>query len=253
MNQLTITDAFIWGTVSISGIVAGSLLGVYSKWGHKKISLIMALGAGLLIAAATVELAAEAFENLSSFTTGIFIFLAGAILFSLANNTVNTHGARNRKRCAECVERLPEEEKPGNGLAILIGTVMDAIPEALVLGVTLQSSGIVYPLIFAISIGNFPEALASSEGMLKAGNSRKKVFFTWTLVAIVTIILTGTGFWIARYLNHDTIAMFQLFGAGAMISLLTETIIPEVTNQVSRFAGLLFASGFVLYIIINHL
>lgn len=253
MSQLTITDAFIWGAVSILGIIAGSLLGSYSKLGHKKISLIMALGAGLLIAAATVELASEALKNLSSFTTGIFIFLTGAVTFSLANNLVSKLGARNRKRCAECVERLPEEEKPGNGLAILIGTVMDAIPEALVLGVTLQSTGIVYPLIFAISIGNFPEALSSSEGMLKAGNSRKKVFLTWAAVAIVTIGLTGTGFWIARYLNHDAIAILQLFGAGAMISLLTETIIPEATNQISKFSGLLFASGFALYLLINHL
>jgi len=50
--------AIFWGAVPAAGIMAGALLGVYAPLSHRAIARAMSLGAGLLLAAAAVELAA---------------------------------------------------------------------------------------------------------------------------------------------------------------------------------------------------
>jgi ZIP family zinc transporter len=78
----------------------------------------------------------------------------------------------NRKRCG-CVLQPSENDVPGSGLAITLGTVMDAVPEGIVLGLSLFTQGVNLPLILAIALGNLPEAISGSVGMLVA--SRTKV------------------------------------------------------------------------------
>jgi len=62
------------------------------------------------------------------------------------------------------VSQPSEAERPDSGLAIAMGTAMDAVPEALVLGLVLQMNGPDAALIAAITLGNLPEAMSASAG-----------------------------------------------------------------------------------------
>src|ERR687886_637563 len=60
-----------------------------------------------------------------------------------------------------------------SGLALLVGSVMDNIPENMALGISLVTGGAVnIVLIAAIFISNFPEGLAFTEGMKSNGGSK---------------------------------------------------------------------------------
>ena len=58
----SITVATAWGALTASGILVGALLGLFARLTHSAIARSMSIGAGLLLAAASVELAAEVLE-----------------------------------------------------------------------------------------------------------------------------------------------------------------------------------------------
>ena len=52
--------ALFWRAISVSEIITGALIGIFAPLHYRAIAATMAVAAGLLLAAATVELAAEA-------------------------------------------------------------------------------------------------------------------------------------------------------------------------------------------------
>lgn len=247
---MNLTEVFFWATISVLGIIFGSFIGTTFKFKHNSIAKTMAIAAGLLIAAATIELVVEAIKDISLYVA-TFAFIFGALGFSLGNNYLNNLGAKNRKRCGECASQLTEEKNPGSGLAITLGTAMDAIPESIVLGITFFTFGVNYPLILAIALGNLPEALSGSVGMLHAGRKKNWIYKIWFGVAILSISLTVVGFLLAESLSPSTVSFLQLFGAGALIAMVSETLIPEAFHDSPKYSGTLVAIGFLLLLIIN--
>ena len=130
--------AFCWGLAAASGVLGGTILGLITQLPHRAIAAIMSFGAGVLLSAASIKIASEALIVAGAVFTGGGI-IAGAAMFSIANAALAT--AKDRKRCGECKPQLSEAEAPGSGTSIALGTALDAVPEALVLGVTLRVSG----------------------------------------------------------------------------------------------------------------
>ena len=52
--------AFCWGAAAASGVLAGAILGLATHLRHRAIAGIMSLGAGVLLAVASIEIASEA-------------------------------------------------------------------------------------------------------------------------------------------------------------------------------------------------
>jgi hypothetical protein len=129
--------AFGWGAAAASGVLAGAILGLTTHLRHRTIAAIMSLGAGVLLSVASIEIASEALMLAGAASTVAGI-VAGAATFSIANAVLVT--ARDRKRCGECRQQPSEADAPGSGTSIALGTALDAVPEALVLGVTLRAA-----------------------------------------------------------------------------------------------------------------
>ena len=65
----------------------------------------------------------------------------------------------------------------GSASAIVLGTVLDGIPESFVLGSSLLQEGAVpTAVVVGVFVSNVPEALSGSAGLLQAGWSRIRVF-----------------------------------------------------------------------------
>lgn len=249
---MTIYEVTFWAVTSVLGIIAGAFIGLNFNFNHRTIAKTMALAAGLLIAAATIELAAEAIEH-APLIYAIIAFLIGSLGFSFGNVLLSSHGAKDRKRCGECVAQPTEDEKPGSGLAITLGTGMDAVPESIVLGLTLFTNGVDLPLILAIALGNLPEAISGSVGMLQAGRKKSWIFKVWGGVALASILLTVLGFFLAQNISETMVSLLQLFGAGALIAMVVETLIPEAFHGTPKYSGTIVAFGFALLLTVNAL
>lgn len=242
--------AFGVGLAAGSGVLIGALLGLVAKLRHRTIAAIMSMGAGLLLALASVDVATEARRVIGP-TSTIAAVLVGAATFSLANAAIT--GARNRTRCGECEPQPSEADSPGSGMSIALGTMLDAVPEGLILGVTLRSGGPDVVLIVALAFANLPEALSGTAGMRLASRSITYVLGLWGGVALGTATLTALGFAFLGNVAHDKTTMLEAFGAGALIAVAAETMIPEAFHKGPRYSGLLAAVGFSALTVLGEL
>jgi ZIP family zinc transporter len=129
--------ALAWGMLSSVGLVVGAVAGSFSRLSHHAIALAMSVGAGLLLAAASLELAAEAIR-IAGPGPAVVSLLLGAAVLSAANALLARFGAAHRKRCGGCTPQPSESQQQGSGVAIALGTALDAVTEGLVFGLALR-------------------------------------------------------------------------------------------------------------------
>ncbi|MDP9412592.1 MAG: ZIP family zinc transporter [Pseudomonadota bacterium] len=235
--------AFGLGLLSASGLIGGALGGTFVPLRHRGIASLMALGAGVLLAVFALDLVASAMEEAGSARTMMGL-LGGAAAFSGTNAWLSTRGAKHRKRCCECVKQISETDQPGSGSAIVLGSVMDAVPEALVLGLALRTQGAPdLALAAAFAIANVPEAWSSASGMKLAGRSKVYVFGAWSFVAIATGVAGAVGY---VMLSADEVfaGLLAAVAAGALLAMVVETMVPEAFSHGARLSGTLATVGF---------
>jgi ZIP family zinc transporter len=170
-------------------------------------------------------------------------------MFSIANAALAI--AKDRKRCGECKPQLSEAEAPGSGTSIALGTALDAIPEALVLGITLRVSGPDVALVVALALSNVPEAISGTSGMRHASRSSTYILSLWSGIALGTAAMTALAFYFLSDLGHGPTATLKAFGSGALIAMAAETMIPEAFHNGPRYSGVLAALGFAALILLS--
>ena len=241
--------AFSWGVVAASGSLLGAILGLTTNLRHRAIAAFMSLGAGVLLSAASYKVASEALILAGAAFTTVGM-IAGAATFSVANAALVR--GRDRKRCGECKPQPSEAEVPGSGASITLGTLLDAVPEALVLGVTLRVGGPDLALIVALALANVPEALAGTAGMRLASRSSAYVLGLWGGTTLVTGVTTAFAFHFVSDLGPQATAVLKAYGAGALIAMTSETMIPEAFHNGPRYSGVLAAVGFATLILLGE-
>ena len=242
--------ALAWGAVSSLGLLVGAIAGLSVRMSHHTIAKAMSVGAGLLLAGVSFKVAADAIRIAGPVSAAVALLL-GAALFSATNAMLARSGAGPRKRCGDCVQQPTESQRPGSGLAIALGNALDGLPEALVLGIAMRDRVVPLALVFAFSLGNLPEALSSAAGMRAAGRSRTYVLLMWSAIALGATVAIAAGYVGFTSLDDVWPPRLQAFGAGALLAMTVETMIPEAFHNSPRYSGLLAASGFGLLLLID--
>jgi ZIP family zinc transporter len=203
----------------------------------------MAFGAGVLISALAFDLVDEA-ESTGGLTATVLGFLLGAVVYLLANLVLAKRGARHRKRSGE--QQPSEEEQSGSGSAIAIGALLDGIPESVVLGLSLLGgNGIGVPVLAAIFISNLPEGLSSAAGMKRNGRSARYVFGVWIGVALASGAAGLLGCLLLQGASAELVAAITALAAGAILTMVADTMIPEAFERTHLYAGLITTLGFL--------
>jgi ZIP family zinc transporter len=176
----------------------------------------------------------------------------GAIVYTAANLYLGHQGAKHRKRSGK--QQSSEAEASGSGLAIAIGALLDGIPESIVVGVSLLGGGVVsWVTVAAVFLSNLPEGLSSAAGMKRAGRSPQYIFGVWGAIALISGVAALIGYVIFQHFSAAVIAATTAIAAGAILAMLTDTMIPEAFEQAHDFAGLLTVSGFLVAFVLSKL
>jgi zinc transporter, ZIP family len=241
--------ASAWGLLVSAGLIVGAVAGLFAPLQHRGITRVMAAGAGILIAAASLDLIVSAVRAAGPRPVAIAL-LIGAALFSLANALL-ANQAKHRKRCGMCVEQPTEKGAPGSGVAIAVGTLMDAIPEAIVLGLeTARMAAPALGLVVAFALGNVAEALSSASGMAIAGRSKRYIFGLWGGATVLVIIVAAASAALAARVPPEFASLCNAFAAGALLAMVVETMIPEAAADAAPFNGLLAVVGFLALLLL---
>lgn len=230
-----------WGLLAGSALLIGAAIGFLAPIKQRAIAGIMAFGSGVLISALSFDLMNEAFKQ-GGFRPAAIGFLGGAAIFTGANLILNRQGAKHRKRSGH---QQPKKSE-GSGLALAIGALVDGIPESIVIGVSMIKGGTVSMVaVIAIFLSNLPEGLSSSAGMRKAGRSLGYVFTVWTTIAVLSGVASLCGYSFFNGVSDETIATITALAAGAILAMLSDTMIPEAFEQAHEFTGLITVAGFL--------
>lgn len=231
-------EAAFWGLVTAGSLWVGALLAV-ARPGPRWIGLAMAFGAGALIAAVSYELVQEAFET--DFALAATGFACGALAFYIGDRAVDRRGGHGRK------SMTGEHQLAGSANAIVLGTVLDGIPESFVLGAAvLQDSGVPTAVVIGVFVSNVPEALSGTTGLLEAGWTRARVFGMWSIVVGVSVVAAISGWLLLDVMPTAGGAFASAFAAGALLVMLADTLMPEAFKLGGREAGLVTALGFAV-------
>ena len=146
---------------------------------------------------------------------------------------------------ADISEETKEHGSPA--MAIWLGILLDGIPESIVIG----SSLLLHPtmslsLLAGLFISNFPEALSSSVGMLKQKMPKMKIFLMWTSIMLVTGAGAFFGNVFFENVSHDVFALVDGMAAGAMLTMIAETMLPEAFHIGGSVTGLSALGGFLI-------
>ncbi len=238
-------QAVLWGFVSGSAVLIGAILSLYFSIKKKIIGYIMSFGTGILMGAAAFELLGESVEQ-AGIIPIIIGFLSGAIIFTIFDLLLTKKGGQHRKRSHH-------ESSKTAGLAIFLGTLMDAIPESIMIGASLTSSSSVsWLLVIAIFSSNLPEGLSSTAGMTKSGFSKAKIWILWLTVLAVSMLSSLSGFIFLDGASEFTLAIIASFAGGGIIAMLASTMMPEAFDEGGPIVGFFASIGLLVSLILSN-
>lgn len=232
-------EAAFWGLVTAGSLWVGAGIALGFRPGQRLVGLALAFGAGALIAAVAYELVLEGFETSVGWAS--FGFAAGALSFYIGDLLIDRRGGHGRKSMSG------ESQLAGASSAIVLGTVLDGIPESFVLGASLKADGVVpVAVVVGVFVSNVPEALSASTGLMQSGWTRGRILLMWTKVVVVSVLAAALGWWALDVMPQAEGAFALGFAGGALLVMLADTLMPEALELGGRESGLLTALGFAV-------
>ncbi len=240
-------EAFVWGIVGGSSLVIGGVVALRVAISRRLLGLIMAFGAGVLISAVAYELVQEAFET-SAGDGGIALgLLAGSATFFAAEVLIDRLGGGKRSSAGD-------SHAATAGRALVLGIILDGIPESLVLGLTVLEAGTVsVAFLVAVFLANLPESIAATTALSRAGRSSGRIIRFWMLVTLGFGLASFAGYVLLDAASPRTVAFVLAFAGGAVLTMLANTMMPEALHHGGKLAGFLTTLGFALSFAISAL
>jgi zinc transporter, ZIP family len=240
-------DALAWGFLAAAPLIAGGAYALTWRVSEKVLGMIMAFGSGVLISAVAFELVEEAFTTQHANWSVALGLFAGSAVFFVGDSLIDRMGGGDRKHSGG-------RQAEGSAFAIVLGIVLDGIPESIVLGLTLVVSGSIgAAFLVAVALSNIPEAIAASSGLAQAGWPRRRVLGLWILVSAVSSLAALAGFAVFDTASSTVVAFVLSFAAGAILTMLADTMMPEAFEHGGKLVGVVTTFGFALAFAISAL
>lgn len=218
-----------WGALAASSLVLGAFLALVRTWSDRPVGLVLGFGAGALIASVSFELAEEGLRVGGAWPVAIGLAV-GSATFYLANRWVESRSSGG-----------------SGGATLALGAFLDGIPEQAVLGIGLAAGqGVSAALLVAIFASNLPESIGSAADMRSSGRGRGQVIGLWLAVAAACALATTGGYLLADAVTSATSAGIDGFAAGALLTMLIDSMVPEAKKKAKDLAGLATVVGFAL-------
>jgi zinc transporter, ZIP family len=195
---------------------------------RRVVGAMAGLGAGLLIGAIAFDLIPGT-KSLSEFEVALWM-LGGAAVFVVSDRLV---------------ERKFGSEGPSAALGIVIGSIVDGVPESLIFGIQI-AAGIPISIAFltAVFVSNVPQALAPSADLAQAGWGKGKLVGMWVGVAAACGVAAALGYGVADLTAAANGDRASALAIGGVLAMLTDSLMPFSVERGGAAAGVWTVVGF---------
>jgi len=229
-----VLEALGWGLLAQSSLLVAGLVVCWITVPTKLVGILGGFGAGAMIAAVSFDLLPEAQVHIVAWQTGLWM-LVGVAVFLLAD---------------AFVERRFGSEGAGGAMGIVVGSVVDGVPESAILGIQV-GAGLTISLGFvaAVFISNIPQAIAPSAELNASGWGARRLGRLWLFVVLACGAAAALGF-----LATDVTSAIQgeraaALAAGGLLAMLTNSLMPFSFERGGPLAGAATAVGFCLSVL----
>jgi len=224
-----VIDAVLLGAAAQSSLILSGLVVYGVRVPTKVIGAFAGFGAGALVAAIAFDLIPES-ESLEHYEIALWL-LMGAVVFVVSDRVVET--------------RFGGEETSGPApLGIVVGSVVDGVPESAIFGIQIASGqAISLAFLGAVFISNVPQALAPSADLARSGWRWTKLTGMWAMVVIACGVTAGLGYAIAQA-SGATGDRAAALAAGGLLAMLTDSLMPYAFDRGGSWAGAWTVVGF---------
>jgi ZIP family zinc transporter len=224
-------EAFGLGLLGASSLLFAGLFACWVDVPARIVGILAGFGAGALIAAISFDLVAEAEDALSMWQFALWM-LVGVAVFLIAD---------------KMVEGRFGQAGVGGAMGIVVGSVVDGVPESVIFGIQV---GTAFPIslsfMAAVFISNIPQSIAPSADLSAAGWSARRVGMLWFWVVLACGIAAALGFLATDLTSEATGGRAAALAAGGLLAMLTNSLIPFAYERGLALAGAATAVGFCL-------
>ena len=237
-------EAFLWGLFAASSLLVGAAIVFARAPTPKVLGLVMGFGSGVLLSAVSFELVDEAVQTAGGLRGAALGFFTGALVFFAGDTLIARLGGQHADASRP---DAPGGEQPSPALPIVLGTVLDGVPESAVLGLTLLQTGkIGASMLVAVFVSNLPESVAATTDLLQDRWTKARVIALWVGVTIVSGLAAGAGFALLDGASPWLLAFMFAFAGGAILAMLATSMMPEAYETAGRVVGLVVTLGFAV-------
>jgi ZIP family zinc transporter len=224
-----VLEALGLGLIAQSSLLLAGVMVCWVKFPQQIVGILAGFGAGALIAAISFDLLAET-TRLGSWQLALGMF-AGVVIFIAGDRAV---------------ERRFGDQGTGGAMGIVVGSVVDGVPESIILGIQV-ATGIPLSITFvlAVWVSNVPQAIAPSADLAAAGWGPMRLGRLWGAVVGACAIAAAMGYLGAGVFGSDGSWMAAI-AAGGLLAMLTDSLIPFAYERGKDLAGAATVLGFCL-------
>jgi zinc transporter, ZIP family len=219
------------GLLGASSLLLAGLLACWVQVPPRLVGIMAGFGAGALIAAITTDLVPEAQDQLGEWQFGLWM-LVGVVVFLAADRLV---------------EQRFGEAGVGGAMGIVVGSVVDGVPESVIFGIQV---GTAFPIslsfLAAVFISNIPQSIAPSADLAAAGWSARRVGTLWFWVVLACGVAAAIGYAATNYASDVQGGRAAALAAGGLLAMLTNSLMPFAFERGKSLAGAATAVGFCL-------
>ena len=228
-----LAEAFVLGIIAQSSLLFAGLVATWVTVPTRVIGALAGFGAGAILSAATFDLTDQA-EALGGLEMSVWL-LVGALVFVGGDALVDRIFARSGAGGA------------GGAMGIVVGSVVDGVPESLIFGIGVAAgTPVSIGFLAAVLVSNIPQALAPSADLVRAGWSRARLAGMWAGVVLACGLAAGLGYLLTQLdpsLSGDRMAALA---AGGLIAMLTNSLMPFAFERGGAQAGIWTVVGFAV-------
>lgn len=249
-------EAAWWGFVGGASLLLGAGLALAVRVPTRVIGLVMAFGAGVLVSAVSFELTEEAYQAAGAPAAAAGL-LAGSVTFFVGDTLIDRAGGHRRKSPlhggilrrgrGDAAGRATTTAASTGGLALVLGALLDGIPESAAIGISLLGGqGVGVAMVAAVFLSNVPESMSATTGLRASGRSTRWILTLWAVVCLASTLASLAGYALLGGAAPGTVAFIQTFAAGAILTMLADTMVPEAVEHAGPLVGLFTVFGFAL-------
>ena len=239
-----------WGVVVGASLLAGAVVAVVLQLPSRIAAVVTSFGGGVLVAAVALELVPEADEGAGAAVTALGL-LAGMLVFVAADAWLTRDpgmkAMRRSSHAAASGRTMPGHDHAvaARGEAIAAGLFVDGVPESIALGLTIAEGEIGLALLVGVVVGNVVEAYGAAQPIAAGGHTGRFAVELLGGIGLALALATVLGGTVLADASPELIGGAQALAAGAVLAVVSISIIPHAFSEVSSLVAAATVLGFV--------